>query len=126
LGTLAPHEEVNIAYDAAFATDTPPGRYTLSSVLVSDVLGDTEFKDNGTITLIGIPEGASAPHKPTIGAATLSRQVLGEASTSPGSPLLAAAANAQIPWTYALSFVAAAAALGGFLYAILWLRRRYL
>lgn len=138
LGTLAPHEEVHVTYDVLFDADAPVGRYTLSSVLASDITGDIESKDNGTITIVGIPApqvaGAST-RSFSVSQPTITRMPIAVASSSTSSassldtsllnPLLAAVVNARIPWTYALSFVMAFAVLAGFLYSILWLRRRH-
>lgn len=134
LDTLAPHEEVTVSYDTVFNDAAPTGTYTLSTVLASDVAGDTEYRDNGTIVFAGVTALRASPTPRAPGAVTVSAPTIvhtpAPASVSPAgaaalNPLLAAVVNARIPWTYALGFVAASALLAGFLWSVLWMRRRH-
>jgi hypothetical protein len=135
LDTLAPHEEVTVTYDLNFEKDTPPGTYTLSTVLTTEA-GDTEFRDNGSIFVLGLlPVVSTATHRPlSVTHTALVREVASTtpivatttAAHAPANPLIAAALSAHIPWTYALGFVLSAALLSGILWSALVLRRRML
>ncbi len=127
LGTLAPHEVVTVGYDVVFDEAAPTGTYLLSTILASDVVGDAEFKDNGSIELSA--STVLTPRAPSVVGAvrgvSVSEPVVIRAAPQ-NNQLVAAVANAQIPAKYALGFVAAAAVLVGLVWAVLRLRRRLL
>ena len=60
LGTVAPHEEIQIGYDISFAPAAPWGDYELSTV-VSHVSGVRTFSKNGNILLLPPPPEALIP-----------------------------------------------------------------
>jgi hypothetical protein len=134
VGVIAPHEEVTVSYDVTFAADAPAGVYLLSTVLAQDQLGDSEFKNNGSIiriaSLVSSPVSSGTHHAAAAPLASTSLPVVTRevATTTPlhsfSNPLLAAALSAPIPWPYAFGFAGSAGLLSVFLWGVATMRRR--